>query len=60
MITTIRETDYVLNKVDGSVSIKKILDYAQCNVGKWLSDPVLFDLSNATISPNRSFKVRHI
>ena len=54
MITTNRETDYVLNKVDGHVTIKELLEYAQCNVDKWLSDPVLWDLSNATMVEEKS------
>ena len=32
MITTIRETDYVRNKVDGQVTIRELLEYAQSNV----------------------------
>ena len=54
MITTSRETDYVHNKVNGRVTIKELLDYAQCNVDKWLSDPVLWDLSNATMVEDKS------
>jgi len=54
MITTSRETDYVLNKVDGPVTIQELLGYAQCNVDTWLSDPVLWDLSNATMAEEKS------
>ena len=49
MITTSREADYVINKIDGHVTIKELLDYAQFNVDIWLSYPVLWDLSNATM-----------
>jgi hypothetical protein len=54
MIATSRETDYVLNKIDGYVTIKELLDYARCNVDIWLSDPVLWDLSNATMLEDTS------
>jgi len=54
MITTSRETDFVLNKVDGNVTIKELLEYAQCNVDTWLSDPVLWDLSNASLREDKS------
>ena len=42
------------NKVDGHVTIKELLEYAQCNVDIWLSDPVLWDLSNATLRDDSS------
>ena len=42
------------NKVDGHVTIKELLEYAQCNVDIWLSDPVLWDLSNATLRDDKS------
>jgi hypothetical protein len=54
MITTSRETDYVLNKVDGQVTIKELLDYAQSNVDTWISDPVLWDLTNAAMKEDKS------
>lgn len=54
MITTSRENDYVLNKVDGNVTLKELLDYAQCNVDTWLTDSVLWDLSNATMKEDKS------
>lgn len=54
MITTIRDTDYVLNKVEGKVTIRELLEYAERNVDKWVADPVLWDLSNASMSEEKS------
>jgi len=54
MITALRETDYVLNRVSGHVTIKDLLDYAQSNVDKWTLDPVLWDLSDATMREDKS------
>jgi hypothetical protein len=54
MITTIREPDYVRNKVDGSVTIRELLGYAQLNVDTWLADPVLWDLTNGTLAEDSS------
>ncbi len=54
MITTRRETDYVLNRVEGSVTIRELLEYAQRNVDTWVSDPVLWDLSNSTMTEDAS------
>ena len=54
MITTTREKCYVLNKVDGSVTIRELLDHAQCNVDTWVSDPVLWDLLNSSLIEDKS------
>jgi len=54
MITTQRETDYVRNEVNGSVTIRELLEYAQRNVGRWLSDSVLWDLRHARIAQDDS------
>ena len=54
MITTSHRKDYVLNKVDGSVTIRELLDYAQSHVDTWLSDPVLWDLSNGSLTEDSS------
>ena len=54
MITSTRETDYILNRVDGNVTIRELLEYAQCNVDTWLSEPVLWDLTNATLTEDKS------
>ena len=54
MITTSREADYVLNKVVGHVTIRELLEYAQCNVDVWLSDPVLWDLSDASMTEDNA------
>jgi hypothetical protein len=54
MITTSRTPDYVLNKVDGPVTIQELLAYAQKNVDAWLSDPVLWDLSNGNMTEDSS------
>ena len=54
MITTIRETDYVRNKVDGQVTIRELLEYAQSNVETWISEPVLWNLTNAALKEDKS------
>lgn len=54
MITTSRENDYVLNKVVGNVTIKDLVEYAQKNMEIWLSDPVLWDLSEANMKEEES------
>jgi hypothetical protein len=54
MIITSYDTNHVLNKVNGRVTIKELLDFAQSNVDKWVSDPVLWDLSNATMIEDKS------
>ena len=54
MITTIREKDYVCNKVDGQVTIRELLEYAQSNVDTWISEPVLWDLTNASLKEDKS------
>jgi hypothetical protein len=54
MITTNRKSDYVLNTVEGAVTIRELLGYAQQNVDTWLSDPVLWDLTNATLKEDKS------
>ena len=54
MITTIRKTDYVRNKVEGRTTIRELLEYAQRNVDTWLRDPVLWDLTNATMCEDQS------
>ena len=54
MITTSRTSDYVLNKVDGHVTIHELLEYAERNVDAWLSDPVLWDLTDATMAEDKS------
>ena len=54
MITTSRKTDYVLNKVDGNVTLRELLEFAQCNVDTWLSEPVLWDLSNASLKEDKT------
>ena len=54
MITTSRETDYVVNKVVGRVTIQELLEYAQQHVDVWLSDPVLWDLTEAKMAADES------
>ncbi len=54
MKTTSHEKDYVLNKIDGTVTIRELLDYAQTNVDAWISDPVLWDLSNGSMLEDSS------
>ena len=54
MITTSRTADYVLNKVDGQVTIRELLEYVEQNVNLWLLDPVLWDLSGATMAEDKS------
>ena len=54
MITTHREIDYVRNVVRGRITVRELLEYAQRNVDMWISDPVLWDLTNATISEDDS------
>jgi hypothetical protein len=54
MITTHREADYVRNEVPGQTTIRELLEYAQRNVDKWVSDPVLWDLTDAMISQDDS------
>ena len=54
MITTSRETDYVRNEVHGQVTIRELLEYAHRNVDAWLTDPVLWDLSHATMTEDDS------
>ena len=50
MITTSRTADYVLNKVEGQVTIQELLEYAQRGVTTWRTDPVLWDLTDATLA----------
>ena len=54
MITTIYKAGYVLNKVDGHVTIQALLEYAQCNVDTGLQEPVLWDLTNGTLKEDKS------
>jgi len=54
MITTVREFDFVRNEVEGQVTVKELLDYAQENVDGWLSDPVLWDLSHGSLADDPS------
>jgi hypothetical protein len=54
MITTVREFDFVRNEVEGQVTVKELLDYAQENVDGWISDPVLWDLSHGSLADDPS------
>jgi hypothetical protein len=54
MITTSHDTDYMLNKVEGNVTIRELLGFAQANVDTWLSRPVLWDLTDATLKEDKS------
>ena len=36
------------------MTIKELLEYAQHNLDTWISDPVLWDLSNATMTEEKS------
>lgn len=54
MITTSREPNYVLNKVEGNVTLQELLEFARCNIDTWLSEPVLWDLSDATLNEDKS------
>ena len=54
MITTTRKKNYVLNKVDGDVTIRQLVDYAQRNVDTWVSEPVLWDLSDSDMIVDRT------
>jgi hypothetical protein len=54
MITTIRENEYVVNKVVGDITIGDLVECAQNNTEIWLSDPVLWDLSKARMKSDNS------
>ncbi|MHC4248604.1 MAG: hypothetical protein ACYS9X_05690 [Planctomycetota bacterium] len=54
MIVTSREEGYVLNKIEGDVTIRELLEYAQRNVDTWVSDPVLWDLSASSMNLDSS------
>ena len=54
MITTLFEDGYVVNRVGGNITIRELLNYAQNNVASWVSEPVLWDLSNSTMTEDAS------
>jgi hypothetical protein len=54
MITTHRDADYVRNEGQGDIAIRDLLEYAQRNVGVWLSGSVLWDLRGASIAQDHS------
>jgi hypothetical protein len=54
MITTSRTADYVLNHVEGKVTIRELLEYAQRGVSTWATEPVLWDLTAATLAEDES------